>query len=264
MSAPVLPEKLAAFLEGFCFEAEKIGMSGAQVYRCTKGDTVYYLKIERICRESTTERDMLLWMQGKVPVPRVEQVLRQDGLQYLLTSCLPGRMACDKAFLKDPVGVAGLLAKGMQMLWQADISDCPVDQMPAAKLAGALENVQQGRVHMSEIEPESAAYGSPMGIYEELVRTVPPVERAVLSHGDYCLPNVFFADGQVTGYLDLGRAGVCDIWQDIALCVRSFRYNFRRCTEAERQAGVDALFEALGLQPDAEKLRFYLLLDELY
>ena len=46
--------------------------------------------------------------------------------------------------------------------------------------------------------------------------------------------------------------------------MRSFRYNFRRSIEAERQAGVDALFEALGLQPDAEKLRFYLLLDELY
>ncbi|MGN0355627.1 MAG: phosphotransferase [Muricoprocola sp.] len=31
-----------------------------------------------------------------------------------------------------------------------------------------------------------------------------------MSHGDFCLPNVFFKDGRVEGFIDLGDTGVGD------------------------------------------------------
>ncbi len=37
-----------------------------------------------------------------------------------------------------------------------------------------------------------------------------PGEELVLSHGDYCLPNIFGIQDLVTGYIDLGRAGIAD------------------------------------------------------
>ena len=43
-----------------------------------------------------------------------------------------------------------------------------------------------------------------------------PKEELALSHGDYCLPNVFFKDGKVSGFIDLGASGVADKYLDIA------------------------------------------------
>lgn len=60
------------------------------------------------------------------------------------------------------------------------------------------------------------------------------------------------------GCSDLGRSGVGDKWQDIALCIRSMAHNF----------GTDLftalLFEHLGFPMNEELVRYYILLDELF
>lgn len=95
-------------------------------------------------------------------------------------------------------------------------------------------------------------------LYQELLATRPDQEDQVFTHGDYCLPNVLVGNGRVTGFIDLGRAGVADRYQDPALCTRSLTYNFG--------PGWDARFLAhYGLpQPDEAKLTFYRLLDEFF
>ena len=88
----------------------------------------------------------------------------------------------------------------------------------------------------------------------------------MLSHGDYCLPNIFLQGGKISGFLDLGRAGTADKWQDIALCLRSLRQNFAGKFSGQPQPGFSdkLLFDALGLKPNWEKIRYYTLLDELF
>ena len=48
----------------------------------------------------------------------------------------------------------------------------------------------------------------------------------VLIHGDYCLPNVLVVDGQLTGLVDVGRAGLGDSRDDLAAAFWSLHYNF--------------------------------------
>ena len=87
----------------------------------------------------------------------------------------------------------------------------------------------------------------------------------MLSHGDFCLPNVFIEDGRVSGLIDLGRAGTADRWQDIALCLRSLRDNARgRFGTVCPGFDEELLLRRLGMAPDREKIRYYLLLDELF
>ncbi len=93
-----------------------------------------------------------------------------------------------------------------------------------------------------------------------------PPEEPVLSHGDFCLPNLLLHGDTLAGYIDLGRAGLADRWQDIALCYRSLLHNYDGTYSGVSHAGwhPGMLFEALGLRPDWDRIRYYILLDELF
>ena len=87
----------------------------------------------------------------------------------------------------------------------------------------------------------------------------------MLSHGDLCLPNIFLTENGISGFIDLGDAGVGDRWRDIALCHRSLRHNADGSYgSVKKDVNPDELFSLLGIRPDPEKLRWYLLLDELF
>ena len=93
-----------------------------------------------------------------------------------------------------------------------------------------------------------------------------PNEELVLSHGDYCLPNIFIDNDKISGFIDLGRCGFGDKYQDIALCYRSLKSNFSGRYGGEIIKGVapEIIFEKLGIEPEWEKIRYYILLDELF
>ena len=93
-----------------------------------------------------------------------------------------------------------------------------------------------------------------------------PDEEPVLTHGDFCLPNVILKNDALSGLIDLGRAGIADKWCDIALCYRSLRDNYDGKYSGTKINGFQSslLFDMLELTPDWDKLRYYLLLDELF
>src|SRR5574344_893714 len=69
---------------------------------------------------------------------------------------------------------------------------------------------------------------------------------------------VLFLRAALSGFIDLGRSGRADKWYDIAFCVRSIREDI-----GEEQY-VELFFDLLGIKPDWEKIKYYILLDELF
>ena len=53
-----------------------------------------------------------------------------------------------------------------------------------------------------------------------------------------------------------------DLYQDIALCYRSLLHNYAEFPHPDFRP--ELLFQALELEPDWEKIRYYILLDELF
>ena len=159
------------------------------------------------------------------------------------------------------------LADGLRMLWSVDTKGCPCDQILDQKLKNARFQMENGFVDMENMEPETfgeGGFSSPAHLLRWLEENRPE-EEPVLSHGDYCLPNVFLRDGQVSGFLDLGRSGLADKWLDIAILWRSLRDNFNGTHGyTDTDFDPDCLFFELGIQPDWEKIRYYLLVDELF
>ena len=64
---------------------------------------------------------------------------------------------------------------------------------------------------------------------------------------------------------DMGNCGIADKWEDIAMLYRSLRHNFDG-TYGKVYPGLDpdSFFEELGIEPDREKIDYYILLDELF
>ena len=258
-----LPDSIRSVIGERIPESENIGMSGAAVFYLD--DLV--LKIEENNRESRNNLAMLQWLKGKVPVPKVLAEQTVDGTRYLLMSRLMGKMACDEAFLTQPETLVKLLADGLRLLWSVDAECCPCDQTLDRKLENARYIVDNGLVDMENAEPENfgeKGFASPADLLRWLEENRPE-EKPVLSHGDYCLPNVFLGDGQISGFLDLGRCGLADRWLDIAILWRSLRDNFNGSYGyCDPDFDPDCLFRELGIEPEWEKIRYYLLVDELF
>ena len=72
-----------------------------------------------------------------------------------------------------------------------------------------------------------------------------------LIHGDFCLPNILVKDGKVSGFIDLGDAGIGDPWRDYAWCIWSLEYNLKT------DAYTELLLEKIGIEFDKERFDRY-------
>lgn len=259
-----LPAAIRAQLGERPYTLDTVGLSGAQIL-CYP-DRV--LKIAPLNREAENERRMMAWLSGRLPVPKILCALTENNTSYLLMTRLEGDMACSEELLAQPRRLARLLAEGLRRLWHTDITGCPGRQTLDERLERAGELVRLGLCDVENVEPSTYGPGgfeSPAALLGWLKANRPKEEELVLSHGDFCLPNLFVRDGRITGFLDLGRCGAADRYQDLALCWRSLRDNTSGVYGPVREGfDPDSLFEELGIVPDREKLKYYLLLDELF
>jgi len=261
-----LPENIRAAIDGKPFEVDNVGMSDSSVYMFD--DMV--LKIQNHSRETENEYAVLHCLAQTIPTPRILLYEIANGKVYCLMSRLEGRMACDEIYLNDPELLLEVIAGAFKLLWSVDIEDCPCIQTLDVKLEMARYNVENGLVDTENAEPDTFGengFKSPHHLLEWLEKNRPDEDVPVFSHGDMCLPNIFADGSKITGFIDFGRAGIADRWQDIALCYRSLIHNFEgRYNGGHQYKGFspDMLFEKLGIEPDREKLRYYILLDELF
>ena len=103
----------------------------------------------------------------------------------------------------------------------------------------------------------------PTLLLDWLKENLPPQDR-VVTHGDFCLPNLFTDGKRFTGFIDVGKAGAGDRWMDLALGWRSLKHNSDgHYGKIYPDIHPDDLFRAAGVPKDEEKLRYYILLDEL-
>lgn len=260
-----LPTSISQYIAGKLYTTDEIGRSAAAV--CLFDDCV--LKTEPHRKENEHAVSMMRWLEGKIPAPRVI-AFESDGVtDWLLMTRIKGEMACDPSRLKQRYDeTVMLLAEALKILWCVDISDCPRFRGPDEALAEAEENVGNDLVDTEDAEPDTFGengFSDPQALLRWLKENKPPFEP-VLSHGDFCLPNVMLTGNKVSGYIDLVHTAASDKWNDIALCYRSLRHNLDGTygTPPYPDCDPDLLFEKLGIVPDHEKLRWYTLLDELF
>lgn len=231
-----------------------MGVSAAQVFRlCDDHDEVTFLKINPHHSNLNLAEDAarLRWLIAYLPVPEVLSFHEDETHSYLLMSAIPGRdcatLAVEAAM--PTVEIVRLLAGALKRFHAVPITHCPFDhrlQAELVRIRRSIEQKPQGEQQQAFAE------------LEQLSASLPASEDLVLTHGDACLPNIMLEPGRVSGFIDLGLAGIGDRYRDLALTQRSL---IRNCG-AE---WVPLFFETYGLpQPDEEKLLFYQRLEDLW
>jgi kanamycin kinase len=169
------------------------------------------------------ERVRLEWLAGRHPAPRVLAYGEDSTAQWMVTEAVCGRSAVGDAWRARRPEAIRAIAAGLRALHAVAIDDVPP--------AWASE-VWVGRTPAS-IGPR------------------PPIDDPVLVHGDACAPNTLIGDDGVwTGNVDFGDLAIGDRWADLAIASMSLDWNFG-------EGHQDELFDAYGIEPDAERIAYY-------
>lgn len=262
INRPYLPREIAAHVNGLPFSEDGTGMSDSRVLLFENA----VLKIEHSYPTAENEARMLMWAEERLRVPRVLAHKVEDGIQYLLMSRLDGVMACDPSYLLTPMRLAERLAEALCTVRAVPMDGCPHKTTPDDRLAFARRQLECGEEQAlsAPVSYHNRSFPSRYALYDWLYANR-PTESPSLTHGDFCLPNVFFDHTGIPGFLDLGQMGISDYNYDLALCHHSLWYNYLGAwggpvyPNAEKSAAL--LFDALGITPDFDVLDYYVLLD---
>jgi aminoglycoside 3'-phosphotransferase-2 len=228
---------------------QTIGQSGAEVYRV--GETLF-IKSEPLgaLGELPGEIARLRWLGDTgIPCPEIVDTAEHDGRAWLLMSAVPGTDLTTADH--GPEVTSQIAGRALRVLHELDPAGCPFDHRAEQRIALAKRRLEAGLYDGAD--PAFATSD-----YAMLFSTRPAHEDLVVTHGDACLPNLLARDGAFTGFVDCGRLGVADRYQDLALACRSLARNFGAVY-------TPLLLEAYGLDdPDPQKLAWYNLLDEFF
>jgi aminoglycoside phosphotransferase len=236
------------------------GKSDATVSRLARaGYPTLFLKTASVRLGSLLLQEKLRydWLKGRVPVPDVVSYDVLEGEERLLLTEMTGLPSFDPSLPRDRVILR--LAEGLRSFHSLPVTECPFDMTLDVKIAMAKKNAAEGRVDLNDLQPEHEGWTAEM-LLAEVERLRPSAEDLVVTHGDYCLPNIIVSNdaAHISGFIDIGYCGIADRYQDLALACRSIGFNFG-------EEYVRPFFDAYGLaEPNYDTIAFYNLLDELF
>lgn len=191
----------------------------------------------------------LTWLQDKLPVPVYRCFHVEDDTQYLLMTQLEGVTGIHPDVTGDPSNLVGEFARGLRGVHELEIGSCPMDWRMSRYVAWAEGLIESGALDDDIPEGEIRTF-----LHEKLSdiwKAGPGEEDLVFTHGDYCLPNVMFSEGGLSGYIDLSYAGVGDRYLDFVAARGTICRNLG-------EEWIAPFFQAYGLEePDPEKLQAY-------
>ena len=259
--APLVPPALAALTQGAGWHRDLVGEAGAAVYRIAGADgKAFYLKhgTGAVAQDLADEMARLRWLGGRVAVPAVRQFLLDGDAAWLVTAALPGRTAyqCLAAEPERAPALVDALAAFLRGFHALPAASCPFNADHPLRLAEAERRLLDGLIDAEDFGDAHEGW-SPEQLWEKLTGMLPlPVER-VVTHGDFSLDNILIEGGEVVGCIDVGRAGIADPYQDLAI--------LSDCLGEFGDALQERLFAAYGIaEPDKHRLDFHLALDECF
>lgn len=203
------------------------------------------------------------WLNGKLPVPEVYLNAQIGDTYYLIVSLEAGEMLseCFPNMSRETcLETYGTLLKRIHEVNPAGFPFCH-------DKAYKMEKVRQTILHhaaKTQYFERELLGKAPEMMYDYLVEHQAFEEDLVFCHGDVCFPNFLLKDGHLQAVLDVSGAGVNDRHLDLAIALRTLRYNFEMVGSTLTSQDMTCFLKAYGHHEiDMEKIKFYIFLDEL-
>lgn len=255
MNLEEYPLELKNIIKNMKSEEVMVGCSDSKVYKLFSDSNKFYLKIAKSNIGLENEYKKLYWLQGKLLVPEIIYFGKYADKDFLLTREINGKMAFE-INEKEPIELIKLLVEGIKMFENIDISKCKFNNSLDIELKQVLYNIENNLIDMKKFK-EHGRFDTPIQLYEYLLNNRPK-EELILTHGDYCLPNIIIDKDKISGFIDIGSCGIADKYKDISTCVWSMKYN------GKTDEYIELFFKQLEFEIDFNKLEYYNLLSLLY
>jgi len=253
---------LSSALAGYEVERDTVGESGGAVYRLhgKAGAPALFLKYGQgsVADDIGDEMARLRWLGSYLPVPAVLHFTRTPDEAWLLMTAVEGKTAY--RILEDDaarrIEVVRALARFLRRIHDIPTSECPFNSDHTYRLARARVRIDAGEVDEDDFDDERAGWTAGQ-VWDAMQALLPFAPDPVVTHGDYSLDNLLIADGELSGCIDVGRLGIADRYQDLAIawnCLGEFGAPLQE--HFLEQYGITEL--------DRRRLQFHLLLDELF
>lgn len=256
------PACISAELIGYEWTRDTVGESGGAVYRLHgKADAPnLFLKYGKdvFADDITNEMVRLRWLARHISVPSVAHFHRTRDEAWLLMTAVPGKTAYQvlEACPELRLAVVDELAIFLRRIHAIPVSECPFTSDHGYRLACARARVDTGLVEENDFDDERHGWTAEQ-VWEAMQDLLPLAPDLVVTHGDFSLDNLLIRDGEVAGCIDAGRVGIADRYQDLAIVwsgLGEFGASFQE--RFLKQYGIP--------DPDQDKLKFHLMLDELF
>ena len=260
--APIdVPAGLRPRLDGRRWARNMVGEAGATVHRLhAPGRPELFLKhgVGATAQDVADESARLHWAAPRFPTAEPAAFVSEGGEAWLLTTAVPGRTAHQRLEEEPTRGaeIAAALGAFLRRVHALPVETCPFDARHPSRMAHARTRLKAGLVDEADFNDQHQGQTA-AEVWRELLTLKLTAVDEVVTHGDFSLNNVLLNGAGVTGCIDLGRLGVADPHQDLAIMCSNlddFGPGLRT-----------AFLTAYGLPaPDERRMRFHLCLDEFF
>lgn len=199
----------------------------------------------------------LRWLAAHIAVPAVLHFERSEEDAWLFTEEVEGRTLYQLLEAgTDPEILVDAAAVFLRQLHAIPAESCPFASDHRLRLLAAHERMSEGLVDSGDFDEEREGL-TPEAVWAQMNALLPLISDSVVTHGDFSLDNLIWRDGGIVACIDVGRAGLADRYQDLAILWNGLG-EFGPAMQRR-------LFEAYGIEAvDRARLDFHLMLDEFF
>lgn len=223
----------------------------SKVYRIRKKSKVFYLKIANHLSKESIRLD---YLKDKINVPEKVFYEKYNNMSYLLTKEVKGEMLCSDYYLNNPLLGIDIIIEAFNQIYNIDYSDCILDETLDTKIKEIESRFSS--IKECDIDEKILKRFHTKESILKYIKGNKPKQIIGFTHGDMSLPNILTSNGHFSGLIDVGNAGISDIYFDLVICEMSIERNYG-------SEYIQIFYDKLGIEKDEFKSDYYRILMSL-